>query len=299
MGNIKEKLLAQLDSLVEQAKKEGFYSDVEQLELGFKEAVGIINSHIFDDKLYPVISIDHFGEITFSYKSPVGYIDIGVRGEKELSYHIRNDVNPRETRYGDCKWDDDYSIPIEVLSAIQIFKGENFMKKLIIPTENTNLDPIMKDWDENLKPALERCFEEPPEEGGFYRPGHPGKKLLYNEINSHMKGEILHWILRTISNDSDSPFSLSLIRSIDSYKPGDSIWRGQIIKAGLTSSNVETRDITTQVAENWGDMETRYILKEHQEPEPWLQKYINEVVEWLDNLHPEGSSTQYVIIKNH
>ena len=94
--------------------------DPNRLKLGFREAMFIVTSRLFGEKLCPNVSIDPYGEYIFSHMSKMGYVDIGVRGEGELSYHVRNDVNPGETRFDDYKWEDnDFKIPIDLSKALK------------------------------------------------------------------------------------------------------------------------------------------------------------------------------------
>ena len=119
---IEDRLLDELRSVYKDAKH--YYQDLDdaKFELGFKEAVDLINSQIFDEKLYPDISIESYGEFIFSHDSNAGYVDIGVRGERRVSYHVMNDVLPEETRYDNHKWDEDYTIPMDLYSALKSLK---------------------------------------------------------------------------------------------------------------------------------------------------------------------------------
>jgi len=90
-----------------------------QLRLAVVEAVRVLSSGLFDDFLKPRVSIDEHGEFSFSLQTGAGYLDIGVRGDRELSYHVRNDKFPEETVYNDVEWDE-LSLPDElVLSVIR------------------------------------------------------------------------------------------------------------------------------------------------------------------------------------
>ncbi len=95
--------------------------DAEQLELARNEAMVLAASQLFEAKVVPQVCVDPYGEFTFSHKSAAGYIDIGVRGERELSYHVRNDISPEDTRYDDYAWDD-FHVPQELFEAIEKIK---------------------------------------------------------------------------------------------------------------------------------------------------------------------------------
>ncbi|MCY4100240.1 MAG: hypothetical protein OXF46_04905 [Rhodobacteraceae bacterium] len=152
-----------------------------------------------------------------------------------------------------------YYMPIEIL-----------VKKIV---------PEHKIWDSHkLELTLANVFEEIPFEDGFF---HPAEQILDEAIGSSHKREVLDWLLQTITNNKDSFFSLSVLRSLAHLRPATPGWRVKIISSALSSEDIETRDVAAQVAESWDDMEVKDILKKHREPIPWLQSYINEVI---DNL---------------
>ena len=94
--------------------------DPNQLKIGYFEASILVSGRLFGEVLYPTVSIDPYGEFIFSHMSKMGYVDIGVSGEGELSYHVRNDVYPEETRFDDYNWEEnDYKIPIDLYKALK------------------------------------------------------------------------------------------------------------------------------------------------------------------------------------
>ena len=95
--------------------------DQDRLDRAFEEAKHLAGSRIFGAGIVPDIGVDQYGEFTFSHESSAGYIDIGVRGDGELSYHVRNDRNPKDSKYDDYKWKD-YHIPPELIEAISALK---------------------------------------------------------------------------------------------------------------------------------------------------------------------------------
>jgi len=92
--------------------------DKNRLSLAFVEANLLARSRLFDGALYPEVCVDPYGEFTFSHRSEAGYVDIGVRGEGELSYHVRNDVDPAETKFDDYDWSD-RDIPQDLFTALK------------------------------------------------------------------------------------------------------------------------------------------------------------------------------------
>ena len=119
---IEDKLLDKLQAVYKDAKH--YYQDLDEAKfaLGFDEAATLIKRQLFDEKLFPEISIDPYGEFIFSHDSDAGYVDIGVRGEKRLSYHVKNDIEPGATEYDNHEWDDNYIIPKDLYSALKYLK---------------------------------------------------------------------------------------------------------------------------------------------------------------------------------
>ncbi|MYJ87811.1 MAG: hypothetical protein F4044_08865 [Rhodobacteraceae bacterium] len=138
---------------------------------------------------------------------------------------------------------------------------------------------IAAKWNlQELELRLANAFEEIPQEDGFY---HPAEQILDEAIGSIYEMRVLDWILQTIKEKTNTAFALSVLRSLAHLRPATPEWRVNIIRIAISSENIETRDIAVQVAESWDDIEVNVILKEHKEPIPWLQPYINEVLENL------------------
>jgi len=95
--------------------------DKNRLFLAFLEAKRLAESRLFGYELYPEVCVDPYGEFTFSHRSEVGYVDIGVRGEDELSYHVRNDIEPTETKFDDYGWSD-RDIPQNLFTALKALR---------------------------------------------------------------------------------------------------------------------------------------------------------------------------------
>ena len=103
--------------------------DPEQLDRAFTEAMFLARSGLFGSELAPDVSVDPYGECTFSHQSDAGYIDIGVRGENELSWHVRNDVDPARTVYGDHDWRN-RDVPRQLFDAIETL-GEHLRQRQV------------------------------------------------------------------------------------------------------------------------------------------------------------------------
>ncbi|MCY3985134.1 MAG: hypothetical protein OXE85_14610 [Roseovarius sp.] len=94
-----------------------------QAKQAFLEAIMLACSQLFSTEINPNVCVDSYGEFTFSHTSRAGYVDIGVRGERELSYHVRNDINPDKTAFDDCKWNL-FSLPKPLSMAMEILQQE-------------------------------------------------------------------------------------------------------------------------------------------------------------------------------
>lgn len=112
----------ELFSLYQSAKLFGVDVEPDQLKSALLEAVRLKSSGLFPDFIKPQIAVDECGEFMFTYKNSTGYIDIGVCGEGEISFHARNDSDPEKTTYGDQEWNG-LSVPDELIEgATSIFQ---------------------------------------------------------------------------------------------------------------------------------------------------------------------------------
>ena len=116
----RDRLAKRVDELCRYARLCYDEIDHEQLRAAQNEANVLIYSGVFSERLAPDVTIDRYGEISFTHQSVTGYVDIGVRGETELSYHVRNDVVPEATDYDDYAWDR-FDVPAGLLAAVEKF----------------------------------------------------------------------------------------------------------------------------------------------------------------------------------
>ena len=92
------------------------------LECAIINAAMILNSGILADFVTPRISVDQYGEFSFSVKNSRGYLDIGVDGKGSISYHVRNDIDPSKSVYGDERLDG-YELPTPLVDGVaQLFE---------------------------------------------------------------------------------------------------------------------------------------------------------------------------------
>jgi len=86
-----------------------------RLTQAFREAVLLSRAGLFPAYVEPEMSVDECGEFSFSISNEKGYLDIGVCGEGEISYHVRNDADPSKTAFGDQPFD--RALPTELIEA--------------------------------------------------------------------------------------------------------------------------------------------------------------------------------------
>lgn len=95
---------------------------VGKLALASLEAQYVSRSGLFPEYHEPDISIDECGEISFALSTHRGYLDIGVCGLGEISYHVRNDYEPSMTAFGDKSLKN--GLPEDLVeSAASMFSG--------------------------------------------------------------------------------------------------------------------------------------------------------------------------------
>ena len=58
--------------------------------------------------------------------------------------------------------------------------------------------------------------------------------------------------------------------------------RRTLVRSGLAVDNVEIRDATVQAPESWDEPDLATILRQHHETEPWLRRYILDVINDLE-----------------
>ena len=118
----RDRLRNQVDTLCRYARFAYDIEDKEALSRAQNEANLLIYSGVFSEDFSPDIHVDEYGEISFTKRFSCGYIDIGVSGNGELSFHVRNDLDPSLTQYADHFFGD-ASIPLELLKSIEDLIG--------------------------------------------------------------------------------------------------------------------------------------------------------------------------------
>ena len=95
--------------------------------------------------------------------------------------------------------------------------------------------------------------------------------------------ELVHDFLgeyfRNAESRSDAANALHCLARLT--KPATAEWRARIVREALASTDLEIRDNAIQVAESWEDGSLVEVLQAHEEPEPYLRKYLHAVIAGL------------------
>lgn len=132
---------------------------------------------------------------------------------------------------------------------------------------------------EQLAAKLRASFEDSSVEDGT---GHHAELIIANALVQAGDRRALHWFKNFCTDASQPGFASSVLRClarVDSI--GTESWRAALVRDGLAADSVEMRDAAIQAAESWGDSNLIAILIAHSDPEPWLQRYVLDVIDDL------------------
>lgn len=115
--SVEHELFLQLLDALSWAKSFTDQKDMSILATAAEEAELLIMSGLFSERAYPKIRVDENGEFCFIISKEAAYVDIGVCGEGELSYHVRNDAEHHST-FGDVEIAPD-SIPDDLKASLR------------------------------------------------------------------------------------------------------------------------------------------------------------------------------------
>ena len=158
----------------------------------------------------------------------------------------------------------------------------NYITGVLYVSRGNLLWPLFGISDEvRVSEKLNAVFDAEPLEDGME---HPAERIIKNTLQT-FEGENTLKFFEKLSFDLERPsFSASVLRCLSRQENiGSSPWRASLVKTGLTIDNVEIRDAAIQAAESWGGQATIDILKSHRDSEPWLQDYIQDVINDLES----------------
>ena len=133
---------------------------------------------------------------------------------------------------------------------------------------------------ESLLTELESDFSVEPFEDGM---DHEAERTLSKALRDIEAEHLLPW-LRDFCTDRGNPnLAASVLRCLGRLlEPGTEAWRTRLIRDALAKGNVEIRDAAVQAVEQWGETNLASVLRLHQEELPWLQDYIQGVLQDLE-----------------
>ena len=132
---------------------------------------------------------------------------------------------------------------------------------------------------DRLDTMLSATFEVEPVEDGI---AHPAEHILEDALHTADQRSLLSRVGALCADTTRPSFAASTLRCLGRLQsPGSSVWRAGVVRAALASPAAELRDAAVQAAESWGDPHLVQVLRSHRETEPWLSRYVREVIEDL------------------
>lgn len=108
---------------------------------------------------------------------------------------------------------------------------------------------------------------------------HPAEGLLLEFVDQHTLRCLAQQLFLTGLRASVVADAIHLLGRIPS---ADLATQKEILRDGFQSPNLEIRDAAAQAAETWGHPGLVSVLRNHQEPVPWLARYIDQVARDLE-----------------
>ena len=171
-------------------------------------------------------------------------------------------------------WAEDWALASRVSEQFPVLLDVSVYKQ-----NETLVDAIPSKDHDRLTYTLRAAFEVKPMEDGME---HPAEEIVLNAIRNLDSEHVFEWF-RSFALDVEHPhFAASVIRCLGRLNtPGTVYWRVDLVRSALAVEDAEIRDAAVQAAEHWGGAAIRDVLKEHEEPLPWLRDYVRDVIEDL------------------
>ena len=129
-----------------------------------------------------------------------------------------------------------------------------------------------------IREKLHIAFEQESIEDGI---AHIGEQIVAESIDN---SDMLDWCYELCLDVEHPTFAASLLRCLGRLPlHGTENWRENIISSALASDDMEIRYAAVKVAETWGeyDLGLLRVLCAHEEPERWIHRYLEDVIESL------------------
>ena len=126
---------------------------------------------------------------------------------------------------------------------------------------------------------LYSAFEDEPFENGM---DHPADQIIEDALRCARDERIFKQFGALCLDIQRPSFASSILGCLGRQTDiGNAAWRAGIVRDALATDDIEIRDAAVHAAEFWGGTEIADALISHNEPVPWLQDYIREVVDDL------------------
>ncbi len=111
---------------------------------------------------------------------------------------------------------------------------------------------------------------------------HPAERIIEDALEGRERRSALDHLGNLCLDPTRPGLATSVLRCVGRRSlPGSISWRLDLVRRALTMADAGIRDAAAQAAERWGGTEMLRLLQEHDEPLPWLRRYIRDVIEDL------------------
>lgn len=118
--------------------------------------------------------------------------------------------------------------------------------------------------------------EEPIEEGV----SHPADQLIKESLDADQV-TCRDWLSRSLAENLylRTSIAASILRCIGRLSSGQvGTWGIDVVEKAICSDDAEVRDAAIRALEKWGTDECLLVLRQHRDPEGWLDDYVQQVI---------------------
>jgi len=127
--------------------------------------------------------------------------------------------------------------------------------------------------DERLVSRLDALFEEAPVEDGYE---HPAEEIIQRALLSEPG---MRSLIQRLLSDSRYRHRVALLRCVGRLPASTAAsWALALVRGALADDDLETRDAAIRAIELWATPEAIQLLRQHNEPNPWLSDYARRVL---------------------
>lgn len=153
---------------------------------------------------------------------------------------------------------------------------DDMLRELLVQVQQGKAR-TMEQQKKRLLFDLDSAFDDIPLESCV---AHPADEILARALQKAASNPAIFQFIREFCLDFSRPdLAASVLRCLSRQPaPQNPAWRMGLVRDSLASKSLDVRDAAVQAADSWQDDGMVSILQSHQEPEPWLQEYIDEIV---------------------